>query len=64
MIEKNKNLIWHCNIKERLNKGLGNAEWKLRFPKTKAHHLPRIKSDHYPILLNTDSLECESQKPF
>ena len=64
MIEKNKNPIWHCNIKEWLDRGLGNEEWKLRFPKTKVHHLSKNKSNHYPILLSTDSLECKSQKPF
>lgn len=60
----NKNSIWHCNIKEHLDRGLGNVEWKYLFPKTEVHHLPHIKSDHFRILLNTDPLECKSQKPF
>jgi len=28
----NKNPIWQCNIKEHLDRGLGNAEWKIQFP--------------------------------
>ena len=50
----NKNSIWHRNIKERLDRGLGNSEWKIHFPRTEIHHLPRTKSDHCPILMDTD----------
>ena len=50
----NKNPIWQHNIKERLDKGLGNTEWKLLFPAAEISHLPRVKSDHCPILLNID----------
>ena len=31
----NKNPIWSLNIKECLNRGLGNAEWKIHFPHNK-----------------------------
>ena len=31
----NKNSIWYRNIKERLDRGLGNAEWKIHFPRMK-----------------------------
>ena len=43
---------------------MGNAEWKILFPATQIHHLPRVKSDHCPILLITDPLEPKSSKPF
>ena len=34
------------------------------FPKTEIHHLPRVKSDHYPIMLLTDPCERNPPKPF
>ena len=60
----NKSLDWHHNIKEWLDRGLGNAEWKLLFPATEIFHLPRVKSDHCPILLNIDPLEPKTPKSF
>ena len=60
----NKSLNWHHNIKEQLDRGLGNAEWKLLFPAAKISHLPRVKSDHCPILLNINPLEPKTPKPF
>ena len=59
----NKSLIWQTNIKEQLDRGLGNVGWKLLFPAVEIHYLPRVKFDHYPILLITDSLEPKSPKP-
>ena len=47
----NKSSNWHHNIKEQLDRGLGNAEWKLIFLATEISHLPRVKSDHYPFCL-------------
>ena len=60
----NKNPIWSCNIKECLNRGLGNAEWKIHFPTTKIHHLPRTQSDHCPILLDINPSNCRLPKHF
>ena len=60
----NKNLIWYRNIKERLDRSLGNAEWKLLFPRSEIHHLPHTKSNHCPILLDTDPTIFKSIKPF
>ena len=51
----NKNPIWHRNIRERLDRGLGNI---------KTHHLPRTKSDHCPILLESKPPTYKSTKPF
>ena len=48
----NKNPIWHQNINERLDRGLGNTERNILFPRLEIHHLPRTKSDHCTILLN------------
>ncbi|XP_031111969.1 uncharacterized protein LOC116015942 [Ipomoea triloba] len=36
----------------RLDRALSNVEWKLRFPDTTVIHLPRIESDHSPLLIN------------
>ena len=60
----NKNSICHRNIKESLDRGLGNSEWKIHFPRTEIHHLPRTKSDHCPILMDTDPPKSKSHKPF
>ena len=60
----NRSPVWQSTIKERLDRGLGNADWTLLFPATKVHHLSRVKSDHCPILLNTDPLEQKPPKPF
>ena len=60
----NKSLAWNGPIQERLDSGLGNAKWKLLFPTAEIHHLPRVKSDHCPIMLLTDPCERKSPKPF
>ena len=59
----NKSLCWQTTIKERLDRGLGNAEWATFFPSAELHHLPRVKSDHCLILLSTDPREWKSPKP-
>ena len=47
-----------------MDRGLGNAEWATLFPSVEVHHLPRVKSDHCPILLSTDLRERKPPKPF
>lgn len=46
-----------ANIKERLDRGLGNQAWIERHPHCLIRHLPRSRSDHLPILL------CSSSRP-
>ena len=60
----NKSPCWQTTIKERLDSGLGNSEWATIFPSAELYHLPRVKSDHYPILLSTDPRERKPPKPF
>ncbi|XP_031098763.1 uncharacterized protein LOC116002705 [Ipomoea triloba] len=47
----------------RLDRALCNGEWKLRFPNAKVEHLPRLNSDHIPLLIScnpaTTSYECK-----
>ncbi|XP_031095076.1 uncharacterized protein LOC115999360 [Ipomoea triloba] len=37
----------------RLDRVLGNVEWKIKFSEAVVEHLPRIESDHTPHLVNT-----------
>ena len=60
----NKSPCWQTTIKERLDRGLGNAEWATLFPSMEIHHLPRVKSNHFPIFLSTDPREWKPPKPF
>ena len=60
----NKSPVWQTTIKERLDRGLGNAEWLMLFPSAQIHHLPRVKSDHCPILFDTNPFEWKPSKPF
>nr|CAD1838601.1 unnamed protein product [Ananas comosus var. bracteatus]CAD1838614.1 unnamed protein product [Ananas comosus var. bracteatus] len=39
-------------ILQRLDRALANSQWILRFPFSRLVHLPRIASDHCPLLLN------------
>ena len=50
----NKSPVWQTNIKERLDRRVANTEWTLLCPSAEIHHLPRVKSDHCPILLTTE----------
>ncbi|KAK7244397.1 hypothetical protein RIF29_39218 [Crotalaria pallida] len=38
---------------KRLDRGLCNVNWRLRFPDATIKVLPRVHSDHHPFLLNT-----------
>lgn len=40
-------------LKERLDRALGNASWFVSNPNTQVCHLPKIGSDHRPIILDT-----------
>ena len=43
-------------IYERLDRGWGNMEWFKQHPNYSVWHLPRITSDHCPILAKLDTL--------
>lgn len=47
------NAIQAAPIFERLDRAISNTSWRILFPDTAVLHLPRIYSDHAPILLNT-----------
>ena len=52
-------------IYERLDRGWANIDWLSTFPEYKLTHLPRVTSDHCPILVNLSvSKENGGQRPF
>lgn len=61
---KGYNFTWEKNcgevgvVQERLDRGIANAEWLLKWPNSCVHHLMRIGSDHCPILV-----ECLPELP-
>ncbi|GLT63476.1 hypothetical protein SLA2020_360390 [Shorea laevis] len=44
----------HHLIRERLDRAWANPSWKIMFPEASLLHLPRVYSDHCPILLCLD----------
>ena len=53
------------SIWERLDRGLANHEWFLKFLGTKVHHLHSDSSDHSPLWITPEGLEIPSfAKPF
>ncbi|GLT63636.1 hypothetical protein SLA2020_361860 [Shorea laevis] len=52
-------------IRERLDRAWANPDWRLQFPDANLLHLPRISSDHNPLLLYLDTpLLRSGNKPF
>ncbi|GLT60394.1 hypothetical protein SLA2020_331610 [Shorea laevis] len=52
-------------IRERLDRAWCNPAWKVMFPEASIHHLPRLSSDHCPLLLNLDPVHpFIENKPF
>ena len=50
---------------ERLDRGLANHEWFMKFIGTKIHHLHSDSSDHSPLWISLDGLDIPSfAKPF
>lgn len=51
--------------RERIDRAVANAAWKCNFPDTEVTHLPRVHSDHCPILLNLNPTNQQLlDKPF
>ncbi|KAA3479140.1 Retrovirus-related Pol polyprotein LINE-1 [Gossypium australe] len=54
-----------ANTSERLDRALANDDWISVFPHSLVYHLPRIKSDHRPIILKTNpELNVPRGRPF
>lgn len=52
------------NIKERLDRAFGNSAWCSSQSRTQVFHLPKIGSDHRPILVDTLPSEIRGRKLF
>uniref|UniRef100_A0A2N9FSP0 CCHC-type domain-containing protein n=1 Tax=Fagus sylvatica TaxID=28930 RepID=A0A2N9FSP0_FAGSY len=59
----NKRSGW-ANIRERLDRGICNADWQSMFPKAGVKHLSAPNSDHIPILLDTHLESHSGTRPF
>jgi hypothetical protein len=59
----NRRVGW-ANIRERLYRGLCNADWQSLFPKAGVRHLTTPNSDHNPILLDTHLELSKGSRPF
>ena len=56
---------WGTNaIKERLDRGIASISWRLKFPKATIYYLGAIKSDHCPIVLDTNPVDTFYPRPF
>ncbi|XP_057432391.1 uncharacterized protein LOC130725156 [Lotus japonicus] len=52
-------------VKERIDWALSNDRWVQSFPDASILHLPRMKSDHSPLLLSLSAKDADnSQRPF
>ncbi len=52
-------------VMERLDKVLCNPSWKLCFEETNVLHLPRVSSDHNPILIELNLIrQVFGRRPF
>ncbi|XP_038971839.1 uncharacterized protein LOC120104572 [Phoenix dactylifera] len=45
-----------ARVWERLDRAFASPDWILRFPTCRVSHLPRIASDHCPLLISTSSV--------
>lgn len=47
----------------RLDRALGDIDWRVRFQKAGVKHLPMISSDHSPLLISTDGYKTDKRVP-
>ena len=54
------------NLRSRLDKVVGNGAWSSKYREAVIRHLPKLKSDHIPLLLdfNVINLVESNAKPF
>ena len=50
---------------KRLDRALANVDWRIRYSEATILTLPRVASDHHPIIINLDAhIENPSNRPF
>ena len=54
----------HFTTWERLDRAVATNEWFSLFPDTQVHHLDVTTSNHKPLLITPDGMECKQQRPF
>ncbi|KAL4365379.1 hypothetical protein AHAS_Ahas07G0100200 [Arachis hypogaea] len=47
---------------KRLDRALANAEWRIKFQEAKVKALPRIGSDHHPLLITLQSRDVMQRR--
>uniref|UniRef100_A0A2N9IFF8 DUF4283 domain-containing protein n=1 Tax=Fagus sylvatica TaxID=28930 RepID=A0A2N9IFF8_FAGSY len=52
------------SIKERLDRGIANVEWRTKFPRATVLHLGAVNSDHCPLLIDTNPVDIRCPRPF
>ena len=57
-----KHFVDGHSIWERLDRGVVNASWFLKFPGTSVHHLHCTSSDHMPLYIKLLGSEIPSQR--
>ena len=60
---------WHKHfpdytIWERLDRAVATNKWFLKFSETKVYHLNVTSSDHKPLWIVLEIMECRLEKPF
>ena len=60
---------WHKHydnftVWERLDRAVATNEWFSLFLDTQVRHLDVTTSDHKPLLINPDGMDCKQQRPF
>ena len=47
----------------RLDRAVASADWMLKFPSVRVHHVPGYSSDHKPIWLVSDDAHTRFYRP-
>ncbi|XP_075633609.1 uncharacterized protein LOC142606093 [Castanea sativa] len=60
---------WHKHFKdytiwERLDRSVETSDWFFMFPNTKVYHLDVTTSNHKPLWIMLEGMECKQQWPF
>ena len=60
---------WHRHytnhtVWERLDRAVATNDWFAKFPETKTNHLDVTTSNHKPLWIVLEAMECRQQQPF
>lgn len=55
-----------AKVQERIDRAMANSDWRLLYPEAAVIHLPRVHSDHCPVLLTCEPRVAvdTSKRPF